>query len=86
MTGQHIIQVLNAPMFETMTVAGNARDVLDANRMAWAGLEGLLGDDDVAKWALKSMLHQYNPDGPNGSACTTFTAEFARQPDEEEVA
>lgn len=83
MNGASIMQVLSQPMFETFQVNGNARDVLDANRMAWAGLEGLLGNDPVERWALKSMQHTYNPDGPDGRACTTFSAEFARAPDEE---
>ena len=42
---------------ESLAVAGEAPDVLEAERQAWELLESVLGRDPVGAWSLSEMRH-----------------------------
>jgi len=77
-------QALRQRRLEVFTVEGAAENVLRADEMAWSALESVLGNDPVAKWSLKVMLHDLIPADTmaDGRAAVKFHAEFLRQPDE----
>lgn len=80
----NVDQALKMRRLETFTVEGAAPNVLVADEMAWSALQRVLGNDPLAKWDCKVMLHDYVP-GENtesGEPCVKFHAEFVRMPDE----
>lgn len=54
----------NAPTAEEFSIAVEARDVLEADREAWATLEKYLGVDPVHAWRLSEMKHAQHPEKP----------------------
>ena len=78
----NIEAVLAARKAETATVGGIAESVMEADRMAWAALEGVLGTDPVDKWALKEMAHTIAK-LESGALATQFKADFVRVPEDE---
>lgn len=83
-----INEILSKPLAETFTAQGIAPNIQGAHAMAWEALEvarvarGPHMADPVEAWQLKAIQHVWSTD-PLGVA---FTAEFARNPNHEEVA
>ena len=75
------MNLLGQPKTETLTVAGNAANVLLADEMAWGAMRKVLGKDPEGAWRLKAVQHNYDPK-IGGVGGVAFVAVFARIPDE----
>lgn len=82
----NVDQALKMRRLETFTVEGVAANVLFADEMAWGALRLILGNDPLAKWDCKVMLHDFLPGDQtqSGEPAVKFHAEFVRIPDETE--
>ena len=83
-TPSNVDQALKMRRLETFTVEGVAANVLFADEMAWGALQQVLGNDPLAKWDCKVMLHDFVPADTTeaGEPAVKFHAEFVRIPDE----
>jgi hypothetical protein len=61
---------------ETLTVAGTAPNVLDADRQAWSLLETVLDRDPVEAWTMTEMKHTITAPGQ-----LEWAAKYQRDPD-----
>mgnify|MGYP003578017036 CR=1 FL=1 len=61
---------------ETLTCAGEAASVMDADRLAWEALESVLGPDPLEAWTLVKMVHAVKERGK-----ISWQALFHRDPE-----
>lgn len=73
--------MLSQPLSETLTVAGQAENMMAAHVQAVSGLNLVLGGDNPDAWQLKAMDHVYAQD-EQGNPAVQYTAQFVRTPDE----
>jgi len=75
-----IRQILSTPLMETFAVEGKAPNTMSAHNMAHDALTAACDGgtpDPLEAWALKAMLHTYDPE----TGGVAFHAEFARNPE-----
>lgn len=65
-----------AGIIEEMVAAGEAGNVLEANRQAWEAFESVVGRDDPGAWTLREMKHAVKSLGK-----IDWIATFVRDPD-----